>query len=52
MFADDTTLAVSHSNFSLLITAANVGSDAYNLWIKVSQTILECKKQTILCYPS
>lgn len=48
MFADDTTLAVSRSNFSLLITAAKVGSAAYNLWIEVSQTIFECKKQTTI----
>ena len=44
MFADDTTLVLSHSNFSSLIKDANVGLTAYATWFRQNKLSLNIKK--------
>lgn len=44
MFADDTTLVLSHSNFNSLIKDANVGLTAYATWFRLNKLSLNIKK--------
>lgn len=44
MFADDTTLVLSHSHFSTLMSNANVGLVAYTAWFMLNKLSLNIKK--------
>ena len=50
MFADDTTLVLSHSNFSSLIKDANVGFTAYATWFRLNKLSLNLKKSNFIIF--
>lgn len=50
MFADDTTLLLSHSNFHSLIKEANVGLAAYASWFNLNKLSLNIKKSNFIIF--
>lgn len=50
MFADDTTLVLSNSNFDSLMKDANAGLTAYAMWFRLNKFSLNTRKSNFIIF--